>query len=552
MDKEIVTERLILRPWQESDAESLYKYARDPEIGPIAGWPPHTFVEDSLNVIRTVFSAPETYAVVLKETGEPVGSAGIMDGEGLHSAQMQAGEAEIGYWIGRPFWGQGLIPEAVRRLQQRCFEELGFTAVWCGYYDGNTKSRRVMDKCGFRFHHTEEGNPSPLGDIRTVHFMRITKAEWEKIEAVKESKEEYVMAKRSADESGSYSRFLSGECCHRLGPEVLEMIAQTTEYLSVLNDIKTSGENREEIISKIFKNFGKYSSVGRNFTCQCGKHISIGEKTIVNDNCTMMDENYIHIGNNVLIAPNVQFYTASHPIDYRERFVENWDESSGELFFRTSALPITVEDNVWIGGGSIILGGITIGFGSVVGAGSVVTKSIPAGCVAAGNPCRIIRRLEPGYKLRKIEGKDIPELQALFRNTVLIVNSKDYTQEEVEDWASCGDSIEHWKELLSVHNYVAALDQEGHIIGFSSMNTEGYLHSMFVHKDWQHKGVASMLLSEVEKMALGYGVHKISAEVSITARPFFEKHGYKMVKEQKAKANRLYLTNYVMKKELNY
>lgn len=95
-----------------------------------------------------------------------------------------------------------------------------------------------MDKCGFCFHHTEEGNPSPLGDIRTVHFMRITKAEWGKIEAVKESKEEYVMAKRSADESGSYSRFLSGECCNRLGPEVLEMIAQTTEYLSVLNDIK--------------------------------------------------------------------------------------------------------------------------------------------------------------------------------------------------------------------------------------------------------------------------------------------------------------------------
>ena len=90
MDKEIVTERLILRPWQESDAESLYKYARDPEIGPIAGWPPHTSVEDSLNVIRTVFSAPETYAVVLKETGEPVGSAGIMDGEGLPT-QMQAG-----------------------------------------------------------------------------------------------------------------------------------------------------------------------------------------------------------------------------------------------------------------------------------------------------------------------------------------------------------------------------------------------------------------------------------------------------------------------------
>lgn len=179
MDSHLETSRLILRPWRESDAESLYKYAKDPAIGPIAGWPPHTSVEDSLNVIRTMFSAPETYAVVLKEAGEPVGSAGIMSGEGLHSAEMKADEGEIGYWIGRPYWGQGLIPEAVRCLLQRCFEDLGMSAVWCGYYDGNTKSRRVMDKCGFRFHHTEEGKTSPLGDIRTEHFMKITKEEWE-------------------------------------------------------------------------------------------------------------------------------------------------------------------------------------------------------------------------------------------------------------------------------------------------------------------------------------------------------------------------------------
>ena len=179
MTKELVTERLILRPWQESDAESLYKYAQDPAIGPIAGWPPHTSVEDSLNIIRTVFAAPETYAVVLKETNEAVGSIGIMFGNGLHSAEMQLNEAEIGYWIGKPYWGQGLIPEAVRRLLQRCFEDLEMTAVWCGYYDGNTKSRRVMEKCGFRFHHTEEGKTSPLGDVRTEHFMRMTKEEWE-------------------------------------------------------------------------------------------------------------------------------------------------------------------------------------------------------------------------------------------------------------------------------------------------------------------------------------------------------------------------------------
>lgn len=174
----LVTERLILRPWQESDAKSLYKYAQDPAIGPIAGWPVHTSVEDSLNIIRTVFAAPETYAVVLKGTDEPIGSIGIMFEEGLHSAEMQANEAEIGYWIGKPYWGQGLIPEAVRCLLRRCFEELGRTAVWCGYYDGNTKSRRVMEKCGFRFHHTEEGKTSPLGDVRTEHFMRLTKEEW--------------------------------------------------------------------------------------------------------------------------------------------------------------------------------------------------------------------------------------------------------------------------------------------------------------------------------------------------------------------------------------
>lgn len=174
----LTTERLILRPWAEDDAQSLYKYAKHPAIGPIAGWPPHTSIENSREIIRTVFAAPETYAVVLKETEEPVGSIGIMFGDGLHSADMQPNEAEIGYWIGVPYWGRGLTPEAVRRLLRRCFEDLGLKAVWCGYYDGNLQSKRVMEKCGFRFHHTETGKTSPLGDVRTEHFMQLTKQEW--------------------------------------------------------------------------------------------------------------------------------------------------------------------------------------------------------------------------------------------------------------------------------------------------------------------------------------------------------------------------------------
>ena len=116
----IETERLILRPWQEKEADTLFKYASDPDIGPIAGWAPHTSVENSLEIIRTVFATPETYAVVLKDIGEPVGCCGIMFADGLHSATMKPGEAEIGYWIGKPYWGQGFIPEAVKALLSRC------------------------------------------------------------------------------------------------------------------------------------------------------------------------------------------------------------------------------------------------------------------------------------------------------------------------------------------------------------------------------------------------------------------------------------------------
>ena len=174
------TQRLILRLWTENDAESLYNYAKDPAIGPSAGWPPQTSVENSREIIRDILAAPETYAVVLKETNEPIGSVGIMFADGVHSADMQDGDAEIGYWIGVPYWGQGLIPEAVQRLLKRCFVELDVKRVWCGHYDGNIKSRRVMEKCGFKYHHTEEGKTSPLGDIRTEHFTLLTREDWKK------------------------------------------------------------------------------------------------------------------------------------------------------------------------------------------------------------------------------------------------------------------------------------------------------------------------------------------------------------------------------------
>lgn len=174
----IETDRLILRPWRETDAEVLYKYAKDPEIGPIAGWHPHTSVENSLEIIRTVFSAPEIYAVVLKETDEPVGCCGIMFSNSLHASTMTECEAEIGYWIGKPYWGQGLITEAVKMLLKRCFYDLNVNILWCGYYEGNVKSKRVCEKCGFIFDHTLQDVLSPLGDVRTEYIFKLTKEDY--------------------------------------------------------------------------------------------------------------------------------------------------------------------------------------------------------------------------------------------------------------------------------------------------------------------------------------------------------------------------------------
>ena len=176
----IETERLILRPWHEEDAEDLYLYAKDPDVGPIAGWPVHTSVENSREIIRSILSAPETYAVVLKTTNKAVGSIGLMIGS-QSNIDLPNNECEVGYWIGVPYWGQGLIPEAVKALQKRSFEDLGMKAMWCGYFDGNTKSKRVQEKCGFKYIMTKENVPSQLvGELRTEHITCISKEEWKK------------------------------------------------------------------------------------------------------------------------------------------------------------------------------------------------------------------------------------------------------------------------------------------------------------------------------------------------------------------------------------
>jgi RimJ/RimL family protein N-acetyltransferase len=172
------TDRIILRPWKEEDAQQLYKYAKDPKVGPIAGWPVHTDVENSRKIIKDVLSAEETYAVVLKSEGLPIGSIGLMIGQ-KSNMDLEDDEGEIGYWIGVPYWGQGLITEAVQEIMRHGFEELGLKVIWCGYFDGNEKSWRVQEKCGFQYHHTKKDIEWPLmNDIRTEHITCITKEQW--------------------------------------------------------------------------------------------------------------------------------------------------------------------------------------------------------------------------------------------------------------------------------------------------------------------------------------------------------------------------------------
>ena len=175
---ELFTERLILRPWNESDAENLYEYAKDDRVGPIAGWPVHTSVENSCEIIKSVLSAPDTYAVCLKDDNRTIGSIGLMIGK-QSNLDLPDTEGEIGYWIGVPFWGQGLIPEATREIIRHAFEDLSLKTLWCGYFDGNEKSKRVQEKCGFTYHHTNKDIHWQLtDDIRTEHITRLTREEY--------------------------------------------------------------------------------------------------------------------------------------------------------------------------------------------------------------------------------------------------------------------------------------------------------------------------------------------------------------------------------------
>ena len=150
-------------------------------------------------------------------------------------------------------------------------------------------------------------------------------------------------------------------------------------------------KERRDFLANILGKVGKNCNILPPFKCDYGYHIELGENFFANYNFIVLDGNYVKIGDNVWIAPNVGIYAAGHPFDMEERI--------GGLEY---AFPVTIGDNVWIGGGVSIIGGVTIGKNSIIGAGSVVTKDIPEGVLAVGNPCRVVRKITPEDKYKYI------------------------------------------------------------------------------------------------------------------------------------------------------
>ena len=180
-------------------------------------------------------------------------------------------------------------------------------------------------------------------------------------------------------------KMLAGALYDPLDQPLADERMRTRLLIKELNDTREDQtEERTRILQELIPQAGAGLWLQPPFYCDYGSNMIVGEKVFFNFNCVVLDVTYVTIGSRTLFGPNVQVYTATHPTDYRER-------ASGLEF----AKPITIGEDVWVGGSAIICPGVTVGDRTIIGAGSVVTRDIPADVFAAGNPCRVVRKLTP-------------------------------------------------------------------------------------------------------------------------------------------------------------
>lgn len=189
-------------------------------------------------------------------------------------------------------------------------------------------------------------------------------------------------------------RMLAGQEYNARDPELLALAHRARALLAEYHATpSTDWVRRHALLTELLGHAGEGIWIEPPFFCDYGVNVSIGAHTFVNTNCVLLDSAEIRIGANALLAPGVQLLTAFHPLRAADRLPAGWTPESGQARYRTQASPITVGDDCWIGAGTIVMPGVTIGAGTTIGAASLVTRDIPAGVLAFGQPCRVQREL---------------------------------------------------------------------------------------------------------------------------------------------------------------
>lgn len=189
-----------------------------------------------------------------------------------------------------------------------------------------------------------------------------------------------------------WEKMISGAWYDTRDPELRRRSSRAKDLMRLYNSLPAENEElREETLRLLLGECGEHVRVNQPVFVDYGCQIRVGSHSLINMNCTLLDTGNITIGHHTLIGPDVKIYTATHPVRATERF---YTDENGNDAVRTRTAPVVIGNYVWIGGGTVILPGVTIGDGAVIGAGSVVKDSVPAGTLACGNPCVVKKELE--------------------------------------------------------------------------------------------------------------------------------------------------------------